>query len=146
MRTIAEINEKIQRRQAIVWTVEELKAQVTEIGIDQAAALVDVVTTGTFEPMESSGAILNLGQTDPPIKIRQCWLDGVPAYAGFGAVDLYLGATQVAEYTSDLPDSEEMRDPAARSRSAPGTVSIVRGGGHVISDLVGGKSIQLRAL
>ncbi|NJL22418.1 MAG: hypothetical protein HC895_18975 [Leptolyngbyaceae cyanobacterium SM1_3_5] len=137
MRTIAEINEKIQRQQAIVWTAEELKARVGEMGIDRAAATVDVVTTGTFEPMESSGAILNLGQTDPPIKIRQCWIDGVPAYAGFGAVDLYLGATQVAEYANDAPELED-RENVSRS--------IVRGGGHVISDLIGGKSVQLRAL
>jgi uncharacterized protein (DUF39 family) len=138
MRTIADINDKIQRRQAVVWTVEELKARVADIGIDRAAEQVDVVTTGTFEPMESSGAILNLGQTDPPIKIRQCWIDGVPAYAGFGAVDLYLGATQVTEYTSDSSELEEARESAARA--------IVRGGGHVIADLIGGKSVPLRAL
>jgi uncharacterized protein (DUF39 family) len=125
MRTIAEINDKITRQQAIVWTVEELKARVAEIGITQAAKEVDVITTGTFEPMESSGAIINLGHTDPPIKIRSCWLDGVLAYSGFGAVDLYLGATQVAE------EGEESGE---------------RGGGHVIEDLIAGKPVQLRAV
>src|SRR4028119_1983190 len=133
MRTIAEINDKISRQCAVVWTVEELKARVSEVGVTQAAKEVDVVTTGTFEPMESSGAIINLGHTDPPIKIRKCWLDGVPAYAGFGAVDLYLGATQVVDYTgtTELPDVEESRE---------------RGGGHVIEDLIAGKPIQLRAI
>ncbi|WP_044000075.1 homocysteine biosynthesis protein, partial [Microcystis aeruginosa] len=92
MRTIAEINEKIAKKTAVVWTVEELKSRVSEMGIKEVFSQVDVVCTGTFEPMESSGAIINLGQTDPPIKIRQCWLDGIPAYAGFGTVDLYLGA------------------------------------------------------
>jgi L-aspartate semialdehyde sulfurtransferase len=132
MRSIAEINDKIQRKQAVVWTVEELKAKVQEIGVTQAARQVDVITTGTFEPMESSGAILNIGHTDPPIKIRQCWLDGVPAYSGFGAVDLYLGATQMVDYGS-MGDSEgqELRD---------------RGGGHVIADLIAGKPVHLRAL
>lgn len=125
MRTIAEINDKISRQQAVVWTVEELKARVAEIGTTQATKEVDVITTGTFEPMESSGAIVNLGHTDPPIKIRSCWLDGVLAYSGFGAVDLYLGATQVAE------DGEESRE---------------RGGGHVIEDLIAGKPVQLRAV
>ena len=125
MRTIAEINDKISRQQAVVWTVEELKARVAEIGTTQATKEVDVITTGTFEPMESSGAIINLGHTDPPIKIRSCWLDGVLAYSGFGAVDLYLGATQVAE------DGEESRE---------------RGGGHVIEDLIAGKPVQLRAV
>jgi uncharacterized protein (DUF39 family) len=77
--------------------------------------------------MESSGAIINLGHTDPPIKIRSCWIDGVSAYAGFGAVDLYLGATQEAE----LGEDEKKID---------------RGGGHVIADLIAGKSLSLRAI
>ncbi|MGI0488371.1 homocysteine biosynthesis protein [Pantanalinema rosaneae CENA516] len=127
MRSIAEINDKISRQTVTVWTVEELKARVAEIGVTEAAKQVDVITTGTFEPMESSGAIINLGHTDPPIKIRQCWLDGVPAYSGFGAVDLYLGATQVSE----PGDGEEVRD---------------RGGGDVIEDLIAGKPVHLRAI
>jgi L-aspartate semialdehyde sulfurtransferase len=133
MRTVAEINEKIRRRQAVVWTVDELKAQVQAIGVRQAAKTVDVITTGTFEPMESSGAMLNLGQTDPPINIRQCWLDGIPAYSGFGAVDLYLGATQMADVggMGDGGDGGELRE---------------RGGGHVIADLIAGKPIHLRAI
>lgn len=123
MRSIAEINDKIQRRQATVLTVEAVKARVMEVGVTQTAKDVDVITTGTFEPMESSGAILNLGHTDPPIKIRQCWLDGVLAYSGFGAVDLYLGAAQMSE-----------------------ELDSARGGGHVIADLVAGKAIGLRAI
>jgi uncharacterized protein (DUF39 family) len=133
VRTLADINDKIHHRRAVVWTVEELKARVADIGVTQAAKNVDVITTGTFEPMESSGAIINLGHTDPPIKIRKCWLDGVPAYAGFGAVDLYLGATQVVDSTDmgDLAEIEESRE---------------RGGSHVIEDLIAGKSVQLRAI
>ena len=95
--TIADINAKIKAGKAKVLTATELKALVADIGVTQAAKQVDVIVTGTFEPMESSGAILNLGHTDPPIKIRTCWIDGVPAYAGFGAVDIYLGATQEAD-------------------------------------------------
>ncbi|MBD2197750.1 MULTISPECIES: homocysteine biosynthesis protein [Calothrix] len=126
MRTIAEINEKISSQRAVVLTVEELKARVAEVGVDRVAQEVDVITTGTFEPMESSGAIINLGHTDPPIKIRRCWLDGVPAYSGFGAVDLYLGASCPV----DVIDGEEVRE---------------RGGGHVIEDLIAGKAVQVRA-
>ncbi len=140
MRSIAEINQKIQQGEAVVRTTEEVKAQVLEMGVAATAAVVDVVTTGTFEPMEASGAMLNLGQTDPPIKIRQCWIDGVPAYAGFGAVDLYLGASQIVEYpgVAELLDSEEREIPDARVRT--------RGGGHVIEDLIAGKSVTLRAV
>ncbi|MBE9204996.1 homocysteine biosynthesis protein [Nostoc sp. LEGE 06077] len=126
MRTIAEINEKISRQRAVVFTVEEVKARVAEVGVSKVAKEVDVITTGTFEPMESSGAIMNLGHTDPPIKMRRCWIDGVPAYTGFGAVDLYLGASCAV----DTMDGEEVRE---------------RGGGHVIEDLIAGKQVQVRA-
>ncbi len=128
MRTIDEINDKISQKKAVVWTVEEVKAKVAELGIEKVAKQVDVITTGSFEPMESSGAILNLGHTDPPIKIRSCTLDGVPAYAGFGAVDLYLGATQLVDYAGEAEDRKE------------------RGGAHVIEDLIAGKSVSLKAI
>ena len=136
MRTIAEINHKISQQSASVLTVEELKARVAQVGVAQTAKEVDVITTGTFEPMESSGAIINLGHTDPPIKIRRCWLDGVPAYSGFGAVDLYLGATGAIE----APDGEETRVNTSEGKPQ------LRGGGHVISDLIGGKPVHLRAI
>jgi uncharacterized protein (DUF39 family) len=126
MRSLAEINDKITRKCAVVLTVSELKARVAEVGVTKVAQEVDVITTGTFEPMESSGAIINLGHTDPPIKIRRCWLDGVPVYSGFGAVDLYLGASCPVE----VGDGEEIRE---------------RGGGHVIEDLIAGKPIHVRA-
>ncbi len=132
MRTIAEINDKIKNGLVKVWTIEELKAKVQEIGISEAYKQVDVICTGTFEPMESSGATLNLGHTDPPIKIRHCWLDGVPAYPGFGAVDLYLGATMMRETEEGSLDQKN--------------TSSERGGAHVIEDLIAGKPIPLRAM
>ncbi len=124
MRTIDEINDRIAKGTVVVCAIDEFKAKVKADGAKAAAKAVDVVTTGSFEPMESSGAIINLGHTDPPMKIRSCWLNGVPAYAGFGAVDLYLGATQLA----DEGESEE------------------RGGAHVIEDLIAGKTVNLRAV
>jgi uncharacterized protein (DUF39 family) len=138
MRTIAEINEKICSKSATVWTVEELKNRVQDIGITAACKKVDVICTGTFEPMESSGALINLGHTDPPIKIRQCWLDGIPGYAGFGAVDVYLGASAMADYLG----SGEISDGESR----PGIPLKERGGGHVIEDLIAGKSVQLKII
>lgn len=142
MRTIPEINEKIQAKKAVVWTVEELKARVQETSVAEVARQVDVITTGTFEPMESSGAIINLGHTDPPIKIRQCWMDGVPAYAGFGAVDLYLGASQMADYSGsgEVGDLEDLREMRLRSPLQE------HGGGHVIADLIAGKPVKVRAI
>lgn len=137
MRTIKEINEKIRAKKAVVWTVEEVKAKAPEMGIKKIFEQVDVVCTGTFEPMESSGAFINLGHTDPPIKIRQCWLDGIPAYAGFGAVDISLGATAMGDYSStDLGEAENRQ----------GMGGSERGGGQVIEDLIAGKSVHLRAI
>jgi uncharacterized protein (DUF39 family) len=136
MRTIPEINEKILQGSVTVCTVEEVKQKVKENGVTQTFQEIDVVTTGTFEPMESSGAMINLGHTDPPIKIRQCWLDSVPAYPGFGAVDLYIGATMMAHYTNN-PELQE----ASNLNILP-----ERGGGHVIEDLIAGKTVHLKAL
>ncbi|MEL6814220.1 MAG: homocysteine biosynthesis protein [Cyanobacteria bacterium J06598_3] len=130
MRTIAEINDKIRSGIATVWTLSEAKAHIAELGVAKAAKTVDVITTGTFEPMEGSGAIINLGHTDPPIKIVECHLDGVLAYAGFGAVDLYIGAGQLA-----MPSKPSSLEGEAEER----------GGGHVISDLIADKPVALTA-
>lgn len=126
MRTIAEINDKIRQGKATVWTITDAKTLIADMGVSQAAKAVDVITTGTFEPMEGSGAMINLGHTDPPIKISECHLDGVLAYAGFGAVDLYIGAGQMAVPSRDGEADE-------------------RGGGHVISDLVADQPVTLTA-
>ncbi|MGB3138251.1 MAG: homocysteine biosynthesis protein [Nodosilinea sp.] len=132
MRTIDGINDRIRAGQVVVQTAEAFKAQVQEQGVAAAAQAVDVVVTGTFEPMESSGAILNLGHTDPPIKLLECYLDRVPAYAGFGAVDVCLGASQpaVVGRGAELIDGEDLRE---------------HGGGHVIADLIAGRSVPLQA-
>jgi uncharacterized protein (DUF39 family) len=130
-RTIAEINAKIRSGHAIVWTLAELKERLESLTVAEATQQVDVITTGTFEPMESSGAIINLGPTDPPLKLRQCWLDGIPAYSGIGAVDLYLGAAQSVDLNPEGGEADTLRE---------------RGGGHVIADLIAGKAIPLRAL
>lgn len=131
-RSIDEINEKIQKGQAVVMTAEELIACVREKGAARAAREVDVVTTGTFGPMCSSGAYFNLGHTAPKIKIGggAASLNGVPLYTGFAAVDVVLGATA-------LPED----DP--RNQVYPGQFKY--GGGHVIEELVAGKDVRLVA-
>ncbi len=129
-RSIEEINAKVKSGKAVVFTAEEVIDLVEEKGIKEAAAMVDVVTTGTFGPMCSSGAFLNVGHPKPRIKLNEVSLNGVPAYAGIAAVDLYLGATS-------LPSA----DPA--NRNYPG--EFIYGGGHVIEDLVAGKKVRLEA-
>lgn len=129
-RTYEEINERIRKGQAVVLTAEEMTRLVKKVGPERAAQEVDVVTTGTFAPMCSSGVFINFGHTQPPIKAAKVWLNDVPAYAGLAAVDVYLGATEPA-----------FDDPL--NKVHPGTFEY--GGGHVIHDLVSGKPVRLRA-
>ncbi|MCD6385216.1 homocysteine biosynthesis protein [Candidatus Sumerlaeota bacterium] len=131
-KTVAEINEKIKRGDAVVVTAEEMIDIVQENGAKRAAEMVDVVTTGTFGPMCSSGAYINLGHSKPKIKLGggRVYLNEVPVFAGFAAVDILIGATSI-------PDD----DP--RNRSYPGEFRY--GGGHVIEDLVAGKDLRLVA-
>ena len=132
MKTIAEINERIRKGQAVVVTAEEIIDIVKEKGIQRAAREVDVVTTGTFGPMCSSGAYLNVGHTRPRIKLGggRVYLNDIPAYTGFAAVDIFIGCTA-------LPDD----DP--RNRVHPGDFKY--GGGHVIEELVAGRDVRLVA-
>ncbi len=131
-KTLEEINEKIRRGQVVVVTAEEMVEVVEEKGPKGAAEAVDVVTTGTFGPMCSSGAMMNVGHPRPRMKLGggQVRLNRVPAYAGLAAVDIYIGATA-------LPDD----DP--RNAVFPGEFR--RGGGHVIEDLAAGRRVLLEA-
>lgn len=129
-KTIEEINEKIRKKRACIFTAEEIVGYVKENGLKKAEAEVDVVTTGTFGPMCSSGAFLNFGHPSPRIKIQKAWLNDVFAYGGIAACDVYIGATEI-------PDD----DPA--NKIHPGRFRY--GGGHVIEDLIAGEDVFLRA-
>lgn len=129
-RTFQEINERIKSGKAVVVTAEELVSMVREKGITRVTSEVDVVTTGTFGPMCSSGAFLSFGHSKPRMKMHRVWLNGVPAYTGIAAVDAYIGATEVCE-----------DDPL--NSNHPGEFRY--GGGYVIQDLVARKKIRLKA-
>lgn len=129
-KTYEEINRKIQSGNAVIVTAEEMVGIVDKEGPEGAAHRVDVVTTGTFAPMCSSGAFINIGQMVPTIKASKVWFNKVPAYAGLAAVDAYLGATEPAE-----------DDPL--NKIYPGEFKY--GGGHVIEDLLRGKTVYLEA-
>jgi len=120
-KTYEEINERISKGKAVVYTAEEIIDLVKEKGTEKAAEEVDVITTGTFGAMCSSGAFINFGHSDPPIRMTNILLNGVEAYGGLAAVDTYIAATS----KSDDPDGY--------------------GGGHVIEDLISGKKVHLHA-
>jgi uncharacterized protein (DUF39 family) len=132
LRTIKEINEKIKQGKAVVVTAEEVIGIAAQKGLHQAAQEIDVVTTGTFGPMCSSGAFFNMGHSKPKIKLGggKAFLNDVPVYAAFAAADFFIGANA-------LPDD----DP--RNKIFPG--EFWYGGGHVIEDLVAGKDVKLTA-
>jgi L-aspartate semialdehyde sulfurtransferase len=131
-KTIQEINAKIKSGKAVIVTAAEVIEIVRQEGTKKAAEKVDVVTTGTFGPMCSSGAYFNIGHSKPRIKLGggRSYLNDVPAYAAFAAADLFIGCNAV-------PDD----DP--RNRNHPGDFNY--GGGHVIEELVAGKDIRLSA-
>ncbi|MFW6034703.1 MAG: homocysteine biosynthesis protein [Halothermotrichaceae bacterium] len=121
-KSVQDINERIKTGEAVVLTAEEMSDFVDENGEEEALSEVDVVTTATFGAMCSSGAFLNFGHSDPPIRMERVWLNDVLAYAGIAAVDVYLGATEESE---------------SEGRSY--------GGAHVIQDLLRGEKVHLRA-
>lgn len=120
-KTLSEINQRIRNGDAVVVTADKMPEIVEERGAVKAAEDVDVVTTGTFGAMCSSGVWMNFGHSDPPIKMRNVFLNDVMAYSGGAAVDAFLGATQVSETDEEY------------------------GGGHVIEDLVRGREVSLKA-
>jgi len=129
-KTYKEINDRIKSGEVVVATAEEIINIVKKEGPVEAARQVDVVTTGTFSPMCSSGAFINFGHSVPRIRASAVWLNKVPAYAGIAAVDCYIGATETCE-----------DDPL--NKVYPGEFRY--GGGHVIQDLVAKKKIHLKA-
>ena len=131
IKTYDEINARIKSGEAVVVTAEEMIDIVRDKGPEDAARHVDVVTTGTFSPMCSSGVFLNFGHSQPTLKASKVWLNNVAAYAGIAAVDIYLGV-------AELPEDDPL------NKVFPG--EFLYGGGHVIEDLVAGKKILLKAV
>lgn len=120
-KTYEEINEKIRAGKAVVLTAEEVSQMALTASPEEIAEKVDVVTTATFGAMCSSGAFINFGHANPPIRMEKIRMNGVPVYEGLAAVDSYIGATAC--------DPENPK----------------YGGAHLIQDLIDGKDIELEA-
>ncbi len=121
IKTYEEINHKLKSGEAVVMTAEEVAKMAREMSPEEIVEKVDVVTTATFGAMCSSGAIINFGHANPPIRMEKIRLNGVPCYEGLAAVDSYIGATACD------PERPEY------------------GGAHVIQDLLEGKDVLLEA-
>jgi uncharacterized protein (DUF39 family) len=116
-----EINAKIAKGTAVVITAEEAAQMSTHTSPQEVAKTVDVVTTGTFGAMCSSGMFINFGHPEPPIRMEQISLDGIPVFGGVAAVDAYIGATETAAVEGKI------------------------GGAHVIEKLIRGEEVLLKA-
>ncbi len=120
-KTYAEINDKIKKGTAVVLTAEEVSEVAKTLSPKEIAEKVDVVTTATFGAMCSSGAFLNFGHANPPIRMEKIELNGIRVSGGLAAVDTYVGATDCN------PENPSY------------------GGAHIIEDLIAGKEITLEA-
>ena len=120
-KTYTEINEKIKNGTAVVLTAKEVSELAKTCSPKEIAERVDVVTTATFGAMCSSGAFLNFGHADPPIRMEKIELNGIRVCGGLAAVDTYIGATDCN------PENPTY------------------GGAHLIEDLIAGKEITLEA-
>lgn len=120
-RSYEEINEKIRKGKAVVLTAEQVSEMARTMSAKEILEKVDVVTTATFGAMCSSGAFLNFGHANPPIRMERIELNGVPVSGGLAAVDTFVGATDCNVQTPTY------------------------GGAHIIQDLIDGKEITLEA-
>ena len=116
-----EINEKIRKGKAVVLTAEEVSEMARTMSPKEILDKVDVVTTATFGAMCSSGAFLNFGHANPPIRMERIEINGVPVSGGLAAVDTFVGATDC-----------NPQNPTY-------------GGAHIIQELIDGKELTLEA-
>ena len=126
-RTTDEINRKIEKGEASIYTAEEFKKLIRN---DDAPDFdeVDVVTCGTCGVMSGTAAILNFIVSDPGVFIRanEVYMNGVPAYAGpcpnewLGSVDVILHGTAHSIYDESY------------------------GGGFLLKEILEGKPVDVR--
>lgn len=125
--SIAEINEKINRGDAIVLTAQEV-GDMVKGGEDLTLKDVDVVTTATRAIMSGTYAVLSFPAAGPCsfIRAERAWINGVPASIGpcpnerLGIIDLMVFGTSHSHEKSDY------------------------GGGHLFRDLAEGKEVQVK--
>lgn len=120
-RSLDEIKEKIKNNKATVVRADEMTKIVSEQGYKEAFNKVDVVTTGTFGAMCSSGVFFNFKHYDPPTKLQDAYLNNVKVYGGIAAVDIYLGVTEQSKTNERY------------------------GGAQIIEDLLKGKTVELKS-
>jgi putative methanogenesis marker 16 metalloprotein len=125
-KSIAEINERIARGDAVVMTAQEVCDAVLG-GEDLTLRDVDVVTTATRAIMSGTYAVLSfpIGEPCSFTRAERAWINGVPASIGpcpnerLGIIDMMVFGT-------------------SHSKERPNY-----GGGHLFRNLVDGSNVQV---
>jgi len=129
-KTISGINDKLRRGEAVVMTAMEFKAEVRK-GRRFTPEDVDVVTTATRAIMSGTSAtvVMPLAEDGDFDRLKALWLNGVPCVTGLNPVEKSGHVDVVINGTA------ESRDHHGRY-----------GGGHLMRDLVEGKSVEVEAV
>ena len=124
LRSVAKINEKIKKGEAVVLTAEEFKQMLRNEELATAES-VDVVTCATCAIMSGTAAILSIpiAERNEFERADKVWLNGIPAFPGpcpnerLGIVDVFVYGTARANHEY--------------------------GGGHLFREIVEGKQIEV---
>lgn len=120
-RSEADLRDRQGRGQLRVSTALAFRQQVAAAGLEAAYAATDVVVASNAEFTDQASLVLNLGPSDPPIRIRRFQLDGVGGWGGHGSTDLVL------------PIGGGLVEP------------LRRGGAQVLAALLAGQELDLSA-
>jgi putative methanogenesis marker 16 metalloprotein len=123
-RTVAEINDKVERGEAVVMTAVELCNRVRD-GEDVEFEDVDVITSATCGVMSGTFAVLSfqVAERDEFERASEVFLNGVPAFTG-PCPNERLGIVDVMVYGTSRRDNRY-------------------GGGHLFRDLVSHEEIEV---
>lgn len=119
--TLAEINRKLQKGQAVVLTAQEFKEMV-RTGNPPSVGEVDVVTTATMGVMSGTMACFNIPITEPGkfSVAKEVYINGVPGYPGpapnerLGNVDCIIYGTAHSRYDPNYGGGHLFKDMVVR--------------------------------
>ena len=89
-RTEVDLQERQRQGTLRVCTVAAFQQQVAAAGITAAFEATDVVVAANAEFHDQASLVLQLGPSDPPIRIRRFRLGGAEGIGGHGSTDLVL--------------------------------------------------------
>jgi uncharacterized protein (DUF39 family) len=121
-RSAAELQQRQERGVLQVRTAADYRQLVRQGGLAEAYARTDVVVAAEAQFSDQGSVVLNLGPTEPPIRLRSLQLGPVQALTGCGATDLVL------PIGGGLGEGNR------------------RGGAHLLADLLAGEPLPLAGL